>query len=118
MRRLLAEGDDAADPLVHELRACVDAAERRGVTVYLGTCGARPDPPRSVRRAMTEPVLALLASAESEARVTVLGSPTTVTVSVVTDGRPPAIPAPEAITVTRLAQGGRHWVEVAWRAET
>jgi hypothetical protein len=118
MRRLIAEGDDAPDPLVHELRACVDAAERRGVAVYLGTSGVRPDPPRSIRRALTEPVLALLASAESEARVTVLGSATTVTVSVVTDGRPPTISVPEPITITQLAFGERHWVEVAWRAET
>jgi hypothetical protein len=119
MRRLFAESDDVPDPLVHELRACVDDAERRGLTVYFGTCGPRLGPPPPVRRALTEPVLILLASAASEARITVLGSPAMVTVSVVTDGRPPPeIPAPDTITVTRLTHGGRHWVEATWRAQT
>lgn len=120
LRRLLAENDDVPDPLLHELRACVDSAEHRGVTVYLGSCGPRPNPPPPVRRALAEPVLILLARAESEARVTVLGSPpATVTVSVVADGEPPpAIPAPDTLTVTRQTHGGRHWVEATWRAET
>jgi hypothetical protein len=33
LRRLFAENDDVPDPLVHELSACVDVAERRGLAV-------------------------------------------------------------------------------------
>jgi len=115
MRRLFAEQDEVPDPLLHALRACVDAAERRGLTVYLGTCGARPDPPLPVRRALTEPVLTVLASARSQARITVLGAPSTVTVNVVADGDRPVVPAPPGITVTSVTHDDRHWVEATWQ---
>lgn len=116
MRRLFAEQDEVPDPLMHELRACVDTAERRGLTVYLGQCGRWPQPPLSARRALTEPVLALLATARSHARITVLGSPAAVTVSVVADGDPPAeARVTGEVTVTSLAAEGRHWVEATWR---
>ncbi|CCH31173.1 hypothetical protein ABZ816_02755 [Actinosynnema sp. NPDC047251] len=131
-RRLFAEHDDVVDPLLHELRACVDLAERQGVAVYLGTCGERPTPPLEVRRALTEPALRIMATA-SRARVTVLGTPTGVAVSVLADT--PAGPAPAEIgtgeigtgevgtaeigtagvTVTRLVDGARVWVEATWR---
>jgi hypothetical protein len=115
MRRLFAEQDEVPDPLLHALRACVDAAERQGLTVYLGACGTRPDPPLAVRRALTEPVLAVLASARSQARITVLGSPSAVTVSVVADGDRPVVPAPPGITVTSVTHDDRHWVEATWQ---
>jgi hypothetical protein len=116
LRRLFAERDEVPDPLLHELRACLDTAERRGVTVYLGTCGTRREPPLPVRRALTEPVLATLAAARSHARVTVIGSPTTVTVSVVADSdAPPEVPETGEVTITRLAENGRHWVEATWQ---
>jgi hypothetical protein len=116
MRRLFAEQDEVPDPLLHELRACVDTAERRGVTVYLGSCGRRPDPPLRIRRALTEPVLALLATARSRARVTVVGSPVSVTVHAVADGDRPELPQSEEVAVSRLTMDGRHWVEATWRA--
>ena len=55
LRRLIAEHDDTPDPLIHELRACADVAERRGVAVSLHTAGeaagavgrAAPGPHRS-----------------------------------------------------------------------
>jgi hypothetical protein len=116
LRRLFAERDEVPDPLLHELQACVDTAERRGVSVYLGVCGSRQEPPLPVRRALTEPVLTVLATARSHARVTVIGSPTTVTVSVVTDGDPPTeMPTGGPVAVTHLAQNGQHWVEATWR---
>jgi hypothetical protein len=117
MRRLFAESDAVPDRLVHELRACLDTAERKGISVYLATCGARPEPPLAVRRALTEPVLALLATAASTARITVIGSPTTVTVGVVTDGQPLSdlTPMIDEVTVTQLTHGGRNWVEATWR---
>jgi hypothetical protein len=122
LRRLFAEHDDVADPLLHELRACLDLAERNGISVYLGTCGEYPTPPLVARRALIEPALHAMATAESQARVTVLGSPTSVTVSVLTDV-PSTETEPEplagsnvAVSVTRLVDGSKAWVEATWQA--
>ena len=38
---MFAEVDDVGEPLLHEVRASMDAAERHGVTVTLETSGAR-----------------------------------------------------------------------------
>lgn len=121
LRRLLAEHDEVDDPLLHELRACLDVAERRGVDVYLGVCGAYPTPPRPVRRALTEPALRTVAAARDRARVTVLGSSAGVTVSVVADGGSPdplpdPLPGNEDVAVTTTVDGSRVWVEAAWRS--
>lgn len=137
LRRLFAEHDEVDDPLLHELRACLDLAERKGVSVYLGACGDYPTPPLPVRRALTEPALRTLATAATEARVTVLGSPTGVTVSVLADACPAEGNDPEpaavneraandsavndsaandsTVTVTRLVDGSRVWMEATWR---
>jgi hypothetical protein len=85
------------------------------VTIYLGSCGARPEVPLGVRRALTEPVLAILAAARSCARVTVIGSPTSVTVNAVADGAPPELPVDRQVAVSRLELDGRQWVEATWR---
>ncbi|MFI7677494.1 hypothetical protein [Actinophytocola sp. NPDC049390] len=123
LRRLFAEHDEVVDPLLHELRACLDLAERNGVTVYLGSCGEHPTPPLTARRALTEPVLRALAAAGTRARVTVLGSSDGVTVSVVADAREVPGPEPEptggdGVTVTRLVDGKEVWVEATWQART
>jgi hypothetical protein len=123
LRRLFAEHDEVVDPLVHELRACLDLAERNGIAVYLGTCGEHPTPPLAARRALTEPVLRALADAGTRARVTVLGSADGVTVSVVADAREVPEPDPEptggdGVTVTRLVDGKEVWVEATWQART
>ncbi|MBN6040306.1 hypothetical protein [Amycolatopsis sp. 195334CR] len=116
MRRLFAENDDVEDPLLHELRACADVAERKGVRVFLGTWGERPELPVAIRRALTEPVMACLATTVGEARVTLLGAAGSVTVSVVTDAPPPeSVRAPAEVTVTRRESGGRYWVEAHYR---
>lgn len=119
LRRLFAEHDEVVDPLLHELRACLDPAERNGIAVYLGTCGEHPTPPLAARRALTEPVLSALAAARTRARVTVLGSPDGVTVSVLADAR--EMPEPsggDGVTVTRLVDGKEVWVEATWQART
>jgi len=85
MRRLFAESDDVLDPLEHELHACIDLAERRGVTVQLALRGVRPALPRAARRALTEPVIAVLAGASASARITVVGVENEVVVSVIAD---------------------------------
>ena len=60
LRRLLAEGDEVPGPLVHELHASADVAERRGVAVEIETAGplppgARPGPAGDHRRRHRDP---------------------------------------------------------------
>ncbi|MCP3804993.1 hypothetical protein NLX83_37575 [Allokutzneria sp. A3M-2-11 16] len=116
MRRLLAEHDDTPDPLLHELRACIEVAERRGLVVRFAVMGACSVPPLGARRALTEPVLAVLSAARSSARVTVARRASTVTVSVVADA--PASAAPNEgkglVSVTRLPCADRLGVRAIW----
>lgn len=116
MRRLFAENDEAPDPLLHELRACVDMAERKGVAIHLATLGNVPAPPMPVRRALTEPVLTTLMAARSQARVTLFGAEDKVTMSVVADTPPQAGTEQRSgdVTVTSLADEERTWVEATW----
>jgi hypothetical protein len=127
MRRLFAESDDVADPLEHEIHACVDVAERQGTSVQLSIRGARPSLPLDVRRAMTEPVIAVLAGARSRARVTVVGVNDQVTLSVIADGARDAResapadvdhPGPDGsgglVRTTRLVRDDQLWLEVTW----
>jgi hypothetical protein len=95
LRRLIAEHDDDPDPLIHELRACADVAERRGVAVSLHTTGEVPTLSVSQRRSLTEAPMHVLAAARTQARVTVLATVSNVEVSVVadTDLDPTSVPA-------------------------
>ncbi|NKE61127.1 hypothetical protein FXN61_31870, partial [Lentzea sp. PSKA42] len=63
LRRLFAENDDVPDPLLHELTACVDAAERRGVVVSLAVSGTATPVPTEVRRELVAPMAQALAAA-------------------------------------------------------
>ncbi len=127
MRRLFAESDDVADPLEHEIHACVDVAERQGTSVQLSIRGARPSLPLDVRRALTEPVIAVLAGARSRARVTVVGVNDQVTLSVIADGARDTREAAPAdgdrpgpggfeglVRTTRLVRDDQLWLEVTW----
>lgn len=97
LRRLFAETDDVPDPLLHELRACADIADRRGVLVDLQVRGRLPALDLADRRRLTEAPLLALAAAERHARVTVVARSDEVAVGVVADGD---------------ATG---WVEARWR---
>jgi signal transduction histidine kinase len=122
LRRLFAETDDVADPLMHELRACCYIADRRGVVVDLQLTGRLPALDRDQRRSLTELPLLALAGAERTARVAVLGRSDEVAIGVLVD-RPadlhgvPAVPAGAAaeVTVTVLDGEDRRWVEARWR---
>src|SRR4051812_39863509 len=96
MRRLFAEADDVDDPLLHDLRACAALAGRRGAAGGLATPGSWPVLPRELRRGLTDAPLAALATAGLSARVTVVGTPAGVAVSVVTeaDAPDPGTPPP------------------------
>ncbi|MEV6643706.1 hypothetical protein [Amycolatopsis sp. NPDC051371] len=87
LRRLFAENDDVPDPLVHEVTACLDVAERRGVAVTLAVSGDVVEVPAEARRELTGTVLTALAAARTRARVSVLRTPELVRVAVVADGR-------------------------------
>ncbi|MDG5803796.1 hypothetical protein P9869_14160 [Streptomyces ossamyceticus] len=119
LRRLFAERDHTADPLVHELRACISVAERKGVDVQLAVRGASSPVPRRLRRALTEPVLAALAAAERSARATVVRGGGQVRVSVVTDAPGTEIPqrGEHGVKVRTLRGEGRLWTEATYRLD-
>jgi hypothetical protein len=118
LRRLFAETDDSPDPLLHELRACTDLAERRGVDVTFVNVGEPPDVPAEARRALAEVVVLVLASAASRARLTVVADATEVVVSVVADA--PANVLDDLrrvlpVSVVDNKDANQLWVEVRWR---
>jgi hypothetical protein len=118
MRRLFAEDPTAPDPLLQELRACIELAERNGVAVQFAERGECPPLPRQARRLLTEPAVAALATAKSTARLTVVGRAGTVTVSVVADAPPDAVPAvdTDGVTTSTVVTGDKIWVETTWGA--
>ncbi|MEU8419761.1 hypothetical protein AB0C15_02645 [Micromonospora sp. NPDC048835] len=115
MRRLFAETDTAANPLVHELTQSADVATRKGVVVDLEARGAWPDMPVSIRRALTEPIVTAMSTAVSEARITVVGTPGVVSVNVVADCAPvDTASGGSPVRVSSLNENGFTWVEVQW----
>lgn len=121
LRRLFAENDDVPDPLVHEVSACVDAAERRGVDVSLAVSGAAVTVPAAVRRELTGPVVATLSAAKTRARVSVLRTDDEVRVAVVSDAGTPDVgtTAPAAssaqVEIESGVYGEHSRMEARWR---
>ena len=120
LRRLFAESDETADPLLHEVQACIDLAERRGIEVQLAVLGERPPMSQVARRALTEPLLAVLAGALCTARITMVGLPGAVVLSVVAEvaadlvaDRPQPVDG-DPVQVSWLAQGTTIWAEALW----
>ncbi|WP_053719008.1 hypothetical protein [Saccharothrix sp. NRRL B-16348] len=120
MRRLFAEADDAEDPLLHELDACIDVAERRGIEVHLEVNGPIPPLPRPVRHLLTEAPLVVVTTARSSVRLVVLGTPDAVSVSAVGDC-PPIAPqeiGDPRVVVTQLTTAGLRWVRAEHKLVT
>jgi hypothetical protein len=117
MRRLFAEADEVANPLLHELSYCADIADRKGVVVELDARGQWPTPPREVRRDLTEAALTALATAASWARVTVVGDADLVSVNVVADCHAVDIPRPvtAGVSVNEFSNEEMVWIEVKWQ---
>ncbi|GAA3594460.1 hypothetical protein GCM10022223_06880 [Kineosporia mesophila] len=119
MRRLFAESDEVADPLSHEISACIDVAERQGTSVQASVRGTVPVLPLPARRALTEPVIPVLAGARSRARLTVVARDNQVTLSVVVDGALDAPPEPTGtdgpVQISRLISGDQLWLDVTWK---
>ncbi|SCE26581.1 MULTISPECIES: sensor histidine kinase [unclassified Streptomyces] len=125
MRRLFAEGDAVADPLLNELRACVEVAEHQGVTVSLAVRGLPGEVPVEIRRELIDPVAVTLGRTRSAARVTVVWTPGAVRVSVVgvdcADDRTEAAVEPShspaadpLVSVVRTRRGESVWAEASW----
>ncbi|MCE7011404.1 hypothetical protein LWC34_52635 [Kibdelosporangium philippinense] len=111
LRRLFTE----ADPLLSELRTCIEHAERNGVSVRFAERGLCPRVPVEARCVLIAPAVAMLAAA-SVARVSVVGAPESVTVSVVSDSPPESVPAVSCVGVSMstVRCGQRIWVETTW----
>jgi len=116
LRRLFAETDDLPDPLVHELEACADVAERRGVAVDLAVIGSLPGVPVNVRRALAEPPIELLSAAKTSARITVAGLGDQVVIGVVADADLARVDSGHGpdVAVSWFREGERLWVETRW----
>jgi hypothetical protein len=120
LRRLMAESDDSAAPLLHELQASAEVAVRGGVALDIEVAGVLPDIPAAVRRAMTDTAIAVLATARSRARITVTAASDCVAVSLVADSRAlPELPSSQAGTGYPLAIDLQRddldlWVEARW----
>jgi hypothetical protein len=82
IRRLFAEGDAVPDPLLNELRACVEVAELRGIQVNLAARGQPGEVPTAVRRQLIDPVVVALGRTRSAARVTLSWTSRAVRVSI------------------------------------
>jgi signal transduction histidine kinase len=118
MRRLFAEDATVPDPLLHELWACIELAERNGVSVAFAECGTLPAVPTAVRRRLTEPAIAALATARGKVRLTVAGEAETVTVSVIADCAPPVVPKADGdgVRTSALRDGDRMWIQTTWQS--
>jgi hypothetical protein len=122
LRRLMAESDDAAGPLLHELQASASIAERRGVVLDIETAGSIPDVPAAVRRVFTDMAIEGLTTARTRARITVMAADDAVAVSLVTDA--PTVPELPSLTAMTTDSGpvvidAQHdgfelWAEARW----
>ncbi|MFC8707050.1 hypothetical protein ACFUIV_33405 [Streptomyces anulatus] len=116
LRRLFAENDEVPDPLVHEVAACVDAAERRGVDVSFAVSGAALPVPSQVRHELTGPVITALSAARGRARVSVLRTDEEVRIAVVADACADVVTASTGRVVVECGVHGEHLrLEARWR---
>jgi len=124
LRRLFGEQGDSATPLAAEVQALVEVVERRGVTVRYATRAVEVEPPPEVRRSLVEVISGVLLVTARTARVTVGGTGSDVTVSVVTDGEVGGsgnlVPDggqyswDNGVRTTTVVDDGRTWVEARW----
>ncbi|MGR6321692.1 hypothetical protein Q2K19_17235 [Micromonospora soli] len=122
LRRLIAESDDVPDPLLHELRAAADLAERNGLPIELVALGVPPELPVEIRRRLADPLTTALADARDWARLTVVANPDEVVVSLVTPerGGPEATGPPEPggegpVDHVQERDGEIRWTQIRWR---
>jgi hypothetical protein len=119
LRRMFAESDDVPNRLLHELHACADIADRRGVAVDWATAGTVPQIPEAARRELTDAVIAVLATTLTKARVTVISDQAGVAVSLFCDSpaNPPPMVPNGPITITTQRDEDGLWMEARWQAQ-
>ncbi|MBB5958049.1 hypothetical protein FHS29_004657 [Saccharothrix tamanrassetensis] len=115
LRRLFAEHDEVPDPLLHEVAACVDVAERRGLTVSLAVGGTAVPVPTDVRRELTAPVAVALSAARERARVSLLRTDGEVRVAVIADTGAPVGAVSSRVEVRCDTYGEQTRTEARWR---
>ncbi|MBE1469387.1 hypothetical protein [Kibdelosporangium phytohabitans] len=116
MRRLFAEASAVSDPLLHELRACVETAERLDVPVSFAERRTRPALPTHIRRRLTEPTITALASARGKAWVAVTGTDQAVTVSVLAECAPCTSTSDMGgVAIPAMRNGERWWIQATWQ---
>jgi hypothetical protein len=123
LRRLIAESDDVPDPLLHELRAAADLAERGGLPIDLVSIGTPPPLPVEIRRRLADPLTGVLADARDWARLTVVSGPDEVVVSLVTPDRegpdatgpPPGEHDDGQVEHLYERDGSIRWAQTQWR---
>lgn len=123
LRRLIAESDDVPDPLLHELRAAADLAERNGLPIDLIAIGTPPPLPVEVRRRLVDPPTAALAEAARWARLTVVAGADEVAVSLVTPevdgpaatGPPSRVEDDDQVEHVQERDGEIRWTQTRWR---
>jgi len=102
------------------VESLIDLVERRGVAVRYAARPLAVEPPPEVRRSLVEAVSGVLLVTARTARVTVGGTGSDVTVSVVTDGDVAVAEggepagAPGAVQTSTVVDDGRTWVEARW----
>jgi hypothetical protein len=117
LRRMLAERDTTADPLLHDLQVCAEEVARHGVVVELEAVGRSPSLPSAVRRELVDPVVEVLAGADAAARITVIGEPGGVTVGVVSDTpAEPRVGGRSGVDVQWQRDGAELWLETRWQS--
>lgn len=117
LRRLFAESDDVPTPLLHELRACADIAERRVVRVEIETIGQLPEMPSPARRVVAEAAIDVLTRARSHARITLSAENGGVAVAIVADvpyGPPPAPATGTGVAISHQYGEEGLWMEARW----
>jgi hypothetical protein len=121
LRRYIAETDDVPDRLTHELRACADTAARRGIAVdLLVSADVVPPVPVEIRRALTEPVIGVLAATASQARITVVASAAEVVIAALADAHlaAPGWATHPAVQVEHDMEGDLLWVQARWTGQS
>jgi hypothetical protein len=118
LRRLLAEGDEVPGPLVHELHASADVAERRGIAIVIETAGPLPPVPGPARRVITDAAIAILTAARTRARITLATVAAGIAVSFVADtGSVVPLPAAdEGVAIEHQQDGAILWAEARWNS--
>jgi hypothetical protein len=124
MRRLFVAESADLDPLVNQLRACIELAERgSGLRVHFAERGEPRSVPVQARLALTEAAATVLATATDPVRITLVRTSSEIVVSVITTASPAVEAALAAVRVddvalTTVTTAERVQAKATWRCAT